>query len=114
MIVVHGGFVFRNTVFMMLQPNHLPSMICALVLQSLNGCCYALLWSTAVAQVDGYFADDQRAMAQGILAACFSGLGYGLGCVLSGLVYDPFGHQGLLLTSSSVAIIGYLVFVFGK
>ncbi|KAI8064166.1 major facilitator superfamily domain-containing protein [Gongronella butleri] len=113
-LVVHGGFVLRNTVFMMLPSHHFPSMVCALILQALNGFCYALLWSTAVAQVDSFFAEDQRAMAQGILAAVFSGLGYGIGCVLSGLVYDPFGHHGLLLTSSCITILGYLVFFFGK
>lgn len=71
------------------------------------------MWSTAVSEVDTFFPEEQRAMAQGILAALFSGLGYGLGCVLSGVIYDHFGSQCLLGASSCIALFGLLSFYGG-
>lgn len=60
------------------------------------------------------FPVNQRAVAQGILAALFSGLGFGLGCILGGFAYDNYGSQMLFNVSISVAVVSLLVFWCGR
>jgi predicted MFS family arabinose efflux permease len=67
-----------------------------------------------VAQVDTFFPEDQRAMAQGILAAVFSGFGYGLGCVISGVIYDQYGCTCLLGASAGISLLGLGIFFLGR
>ncbi|SAM08535.1 hypothetical protein [Absidia glauca] len=112
--LAHLLFVFRNMVFMALKHGDLVSIITALGLQVINGFCYAIIWSTAVAQVDTFFPEDQRAMAQGILAAVFSGFGYGLGCVISGVIYDQYGCTCLLGASAGISLLGLGIFFLGR
>ncbi|CAO3591264.1 unnamed protein product [Absidia cylindrospora] len=109
----HVLYVFRNLVFMSLKRDDTVSIAVALGLQVINGFCYALMWSTAVTEVDTFFPEEQRAMAQGILAALFSGLGYGLGCALGGFIYD-YGSVCLLAASSCIAMFGLLAFYIGR
>ncbi|KAI8333710.1 major facilitator superfamily domain-containing protein [Chlamydoabsidia padenii] len=110
----HLLFVFRNIIFMVLKHNDPISIITALGLQVINGFCYAIIWSTAVAEVDTFFPEDQRAMAQGILAAIFSGFGYGLGCVISGVIYDQYGCTFLLGASAGISLLGLGIFFVGR
>lgn len=60
------------------------------------------------------FPANQRAIAQGILAALFSGLGFGFGCILGGFAYDHYGAQMLFDVSIGVAIISLIVFWSGR
>lgn len=78
------------------------------------GFSYAMIWSTCVSEVDQMFPVNQRAIAQGILAALFSGLGFGLGCILGGYAYDHYGAQMLFNVSITVAVISLLVFWIGR
>ncbi|KAI8086099.1 major facilitator superfamily domain-containing protein [Halteromyces radiatus] len=112
--MAHLFFVIRNMIFMMLKSNDTLSITLALGLQIVNGFCYAMMWSTAVAEVDTFFPEDQRGLAQGILGVLFSGLGYGLGSVLSGFVYDQYGYRYLLGVSASITLFGLAVFYIGK
>lgn len=73
-----------------------------------------MIWSTCVSEVDQMFPVNQRAVAQGILAALFSGLGFGLGCILGGFAYDNYGSQMLFSVSISVAVVSLLVFWCGR
>lgn len=78
------------------------------------GFSYALVWSTAVAEVDGFFPVDQRSVAQGILAALFSGLGYGLGCIIGGFVYAVYGSMKLFQISAFICTLSLVVFLSGR
>lgn len=73
-----------------------------------------MIWSTCVSEVDQMFPANQRAIAQGILAALFSGLGFGLGCILGGYAYDHYGAQMLFDISISIAVLSLIVFWFGR
>ncbi|KAI7907316.1 uncharacterized protein BX663DRAFT_495502 [Cokeromyces recurvatus] len=73
-----------------------------------------MIWSTCVSEVDQMFPVNQRAIAQGILAALFSGLGFGLGCILGGFTYDQYGAQMLFNVSISVAILSLFIFWSGR
>ncbi|KAF1801004.1 major facilitator superfamily domain-containing protein [Mucor lusitanicus] len=114
MTVAYVSFIIRALAYMCLQPNESVSMIIALALQILNGFSYALIWSTAVAEVDGFFPVDQRSVAQGILAALFSGLGYGLGCIIGGFVYAVYGSIKLYQISAFICTLSLVVFLSGR
>lgn len=60
------------------------------------------------------FPIHQRAIAQGILAALFSGLGFGIGCIVGGYAYDHYGILMLFNVAIGVAAISLLVFWAGR
>jgi predicted MFS family arabinose efflux permease len=72
------------------------------------------MWCTSVAEVDSFFPPEQRAIAQGILAATFSGLGYGIGSVLGGYIYSMYGFNALFQTSAAFTGASLLVFLSGR
>ncbi|CAO3626905.1 unnamed protein product [Cunninghamella echinulata] len=106
-------FMVRNSVFLFLKENDPISICIALGFQVVNGFCYALLWSTFVKAVGSFFPDNQKAMAQGILAALFSGLGYGIGSVSSGYIYGFYGYEVLFDTSIGITLFSLCVFLIG-
>lgn len=83
-------------------------------LSSNVGFAYALVWSTSVAEVDSYFQVEQKSIAQGILAALFSGLGYGIGCLTGGYVLNVYGSVRLFQLSALICGISLSVFLFGR
>lgn len=78
------------------------------------GFAYALIWSTAVSEVDSFFPIEQRSMAQGILAALFSGLGYGIGCILGGYILGVYGSIKLFQASIIICSTSLIVFLSGR
>ncbi|KAI8364746.1 major facilitator superfamily domain-containing protein [Radiomyces spectabilis] len=110
----HVILVARNMVYTLLQPSQLVSTAVALGMQLVNGMSYALMWALSVNQVDSFFAEDQRSMAQGILAALFSGLGFGLGCIFGGFVYGQYGANMLFEVSAAIALLSLGVFLLGR
>ncbi|CDS10677.1 hypothetical protein LRAMOSA11163 [Lichtheimia ramosa] len=112
--LAHIGLIVRNLVYSTLSPGNSLSTVLALGMHFASGSGYALAWSTAVSEVDTFFPPDQRAIAQGILAALFNGLGFGLGCILGGIVYGRWGAVALIHTASCVAAVSLLVFLGGR
>ncbi|KAL0089742.1 major facilitator superfamily domain-containing protein [Phycomyces blakesleeanus] len=110
----HIVLILRNFVYTWLSPNQFSSTVIALSMQLVSGLAYAMIWSTSVSEVDTFFPADQRAMAQGILAALFSGLGYGLGCIIGGMVYDQYGVTALFEVSAAIAAFSLGVFLLGR
>ncbi|KAI9318750.1 major facilitator superfamily domain-containing protein [Dichotomocladium elegans] len=110
----HIALIIRNLVYSWLTPGTTTSVILALGLHLVNGSAYALAWSTSVSEVDTFFPPDQRAVAQGILAALFNGLGFGSGCILGGAVYEQWGAKALTQTSAAVALLSLIVFLAGR
>lgn len=73
-----------------------------------------MIWSTCVSEVDQMFPVHQRAIAQGILASLFSGLGFGIGCIVGGYAYDHYGINTLFDVSIGVAVFSLLLFWIGR
>ncbi|KAI8065348.1 major facilitator superfamily domain-containing protein [Gilbertella persicaria] len=112
--VAHLTIILRNYIYEILQPGHPSTTIIALALQLLNGFSYALIWSTCVSEVDQMFPTNQRAIAQGLLASFFNGIGFGLGCILGGFAYDHYGAAMLFNLSIAVSLISLIVFWSGR
>lgn len=67
-----------------------------------------------MSEVDQIFPVHQRAIAQGILASLFTGLGFGVGCIVGGYAYDHYGIHMLFNVSIGVAIISLTTFWIGR
>ncbi|KAG2233528.1 major facilitator superfamily domain-containing protein [Thamnidium elegans] len=112
--VAHVVIILRNLAYKVLVPNAPSTMACALLLQLANGFSYAMIWSTCVSEVDQMFPIHQRAIAQGILASLFSGLGFGIGCIVGGYAYDHYGINMLFDVSIGVAVFSLTLFWAGR
>ncbi|KAI9261322.1 major facilitator superfamily domain-containing protein [Helicostylum pulchrum] len=112
--VAHVAIILRNLAYKVLVPNAPSTMACALLLQLVNGFSYAMIWSTCVSEVDQMFPVHQRAIAQGILASLFSGLGFGIGCIVGGYAYDHYGINMLFDVSIGVAVFSLILFWAGR
>jgi predicted MFS family arabinose efflux permease len=73
-----------------------------------------MIWSTCVSEVDNIFPPDQRSVAQGILASLFTGLGFGMGCILGGYFYDHYGSEMLFNVSLVIGILSLTTFYIGR
>ncbi|KAI9271700.1 major facilitator superfamily domain-containing protein [Phascolomyces articulosus] len=110
----HIVLILRNLIYTWLTPGQPVSTAIALGMQLVNGSAYALCWSTAVSEVDAFFPPDQRAVAQGILASLFTGLGYGIGCIVGGAIYNQLGAVPLCHASAAVGVLSFIVFLCGR
>ncbi|KAI9488139.1 major facilitator superfamily domain-containing protein [Zychaea mexicana] len=110
----HVGIIMRNLIYTWITPGQPMSTVIALGMHLVNGSAYALLWSTAVSEADAIFPPDQRAVAQGILASLFTGLGYGIGCIAGGAIYNQLGAVALCNSSAAVAALSLVVFLCGR
>ena len=88
--------------------------IFALALQTLNGVAFATVWSTAVSEVDSFFPPEQRAIAQGTLAALHMGAGFGIGCVVGGIIYEAWGAHSLYHAACILTGVSLVIFLIGR
>ncbi|KAI8391624.1 major facilitator superfamily domain-containing protein [Radiomyces spectabilis] len=113
MTMAHLTFMIRGLVYITVIPGETISQCLCLAMQLFNGLSYALLWSTSVFEVDTLFPGDQRAIAQGILAALNYGLGYGVGCLAGGFLYENYGYVWLVQVAVAVTAVSLVVFILG-
>lgn len=64
--------------------------------------------------MDSFFPIEQKSIAQGILAALFSGLGYGIGCLLGGYILNLYGQIVLFQLSATICGFSLAVFLLGR
>ena len=114
MTISHLAIILRNLAYKTLQAGQTYTTAFALMLQLVNGFSYAMIWSTCVSEVDQIFPVNQRAVAQGVLAALFSGLGFGVGCIVGGYAYEHYNIHMLFNVSIAFAVLSLSVFWFGR
>ncbi|KAI8876683.1 MFS general substrate transporter [Backusella circina FSU 941] len=112
--VSHLVMILRNVAYEYLVPGHFTTTPIALVLQLTTGFSYAMIWSTCVSEVDNIFPPDQRSVAQGILASLFTGLGFGIGCILGGYFYDHYGSEMLFDVALGIGSLSLIIFFIGR
>ncbi|CAM0141074.1 unnamed protein product [Umbelopsis sp. WA50703] len=114
MCSAHVITIIRSILYTLLQPNSPMTSAFALALQTLNGVAFATIWSTAVSEVDTFFPPEQRAIAQGTLAALHMGAGFGIGCVLGGIIYEAWGAHALYQTAALLTAVSLVTFLAGR
>jgi PPP family 3-phenylpropionic acid transporter len=87
----------------------------ALVLASaLNGFCYGTVWVAAVNYASEAAPPGLSATAQALVGAVQSGIGWSLGSVIAGYLWDLQGGPTVFLTATLAALAGVLVFSIGS
>ncbi|CAO3697277.1 unnamed protein product [Umbelopsis ramanniana] len=114
MVSAHCITIVRSSLYTLLVPNAPMTSAYALALQMLNGIAFATIWSTAVSEVDSFFPPEQRAIAQGTLAALHMGAGFGIGCVVGGIIYETLGAHALYHAASLLTGVSLVIFLIGR
>lgn len=114
MVSAHCITIVRSSLYTLLVPNAPMTSAYALALQMLNGIAFATIWSTAVSEVDSFFPPEQRAIAQGTLAALHMGAGFGIGCVVGGIIYEALGAHALYHAASLLTGVSLVIFLIGR
>ena len=79
-----------------------------------NGVCFGIYWVAAVGYASYAAPPGLSATAQALMGAGFSGLGWSLGSVVAGNLWDIFGGHMVFFFSASMAMLALLIFWLGS
>ena len=106
------GFIGFAVAWLGLALAQTPAQV--LMVIPLTGVCYGFFWVAAV----GYAAESApkglEATAQSLAGAAQSGLGWGIGSLLAGALWDAAGGHIVLFTSAGVMLVAAVIFWAGN
>ncbi|RLT40237.1 MAG: MFS transporter [Chloroflexi bacterium] len=79
-----------------------------------SGASYAIFWMAAVGYTAAVAPPGMGATAQALTGAAQAGLGWAIGSVLAGSVWDVYGGEGVYLVSAAVMLAAAGVFAWGS
>jgi MFS family permease len=88
----------------------------ALIIMALPGigACYGFFWVAAVGYASEAAPPGLSATAQALMGAAQSGLGWSLGSVLAGYLWDQTNGHWVLLFASAMVALGAMIFWLGN
>jgi len=98
-------FIFIKTTGILLSPN-IPVLIAVQAFQMLGG---GLYWSGSVFYVNETISPEDRVKGQSLMTIASTGIGGGVGSVVSGTIMNYYGIDTLLMTGIVCAVIGVAV-----
>lgn len=98
-------FIFIKTAAILLSPN-IPVLIAVQAFQMLGG---GLYWSGSVFYVNETISSEDRVKGQSLMTIASTGIGGGVGSVISGTIMNYYDINTLLMTGIVCAIIGVAV-----
>lgn len=78
------------------------------------GASYAVFWMAAVGYSSEVAPPGLGATAQSLIGAAQAGLGWAIGALLSGYVWDLYAGQGVYLTAAAVMSVAAALFAWGS
>lgn len=78
------------------------------------GASYAVFWMAAVGYASEVAPPGMGATAQSLIGAAQAGLGWAIGSILSGILWDSLGGQGVYLASAGVIVVAAVIFAWGQ
>lgn len=90
------------------------SPMALVVCSALNGICYGTVWVAAVTYASDAAPPGLSATAQSLVGAVQSGIGWSLGSVIAGYLWDIQGGPAVFLTATLSVIIGGTIFWVGE
>jgi MFS transporter, PPP family, 3-phenylpropionic acid transporter len=81
---------------------------------ALIGFCYGSMWVAAVHYASEAAPPGLSATAQALVGAAHAGLGWSLGAVIGGYVWDAYGGQVVFAIAASAAVMAALLFWIGN
>jgi MFS family permease len=84
------------------------------LLSGCNGICYGVVWQAAVNYAGESAPPGLSATAQALIGAAQSGVGWSLGAVTAGYVFDAAGGSMVFALGASAAALAGLLFWWGN
>lgn len=84
------------------------------ICSALNGLCYGMIWVAAVNYASEAAPAGLSATAQALVGAVQSGIGWSLGSVIAGNLWDLQGGLAVFLMATLAALLGGALFWFGS
>jgi PPP family 3-phenylpropionic acid transporter len=110
-LILAAMFLFM-LVWTLLGLSTTPTQVIFIVLG--NGICFGIYWVAAVGYASSAAPPGLSATAQALVGAGFSGLGWSLGSVVAGNLWDLFGGNTVFFFSASMALLAVLIFWLGS
>jgi PPP family 3-phenylpropionic acid transporter len=107
-----AAFFLFMVVWALLGFSTTPTQVIFVVLG--NGICFGIYWVAAVGYASQAAPPGLSATAQALLGAGFSGLGWSLGSMVAGNLWDYSGGQMVFLFSAAMALLAVLIFWLGS
>ncbi len=79
-----------------------------------NGICFGIYWVAAVGYASDAAPPGFSATAQALVGAGFSGLGWSLGSIIAGNLWDYFGGRMVFFFAAAMAALALLIFGLGS
>jgi PPP family 3-phenylpropionic acid transporter len=79
-----------------------------------NGLCYGVLWVAAVNYAGESAPAGLSATAQALVGAAQSGVGWSIGAVLAGYLFDAAGGSVVYATAAAAALLAWVIFWIGQ
>lgn len=89
-----------------------PTQIIIVVLG--NGICFGIFWVAMVGYANNAAPPGLSATAQAVTAAALTGLGWSMGSVVSGYLWDNFSGHAVYFFAASMALVALLIFWVGS
>ena len=88
-----------------------PGQVIIIVLGS--GICFGIFWVAAVGYVSEAAPPGLKATAQTLMGAAMSGLGWSLGSIVAGYLWDNISGHAVFLAAAGMAMSAMLIFYLG-
>jgi MFS transporter, PPP family, 3-phenylpropionic acid transporter len=109
--VMQLGFFLYTLVWLFIAWAQSPWLLAAGA--GMIGMCYGMLWVAAVNHANEAAPPGLSATAQALVGAAQSGIGWGLGSIMSGYLWDGFGGEAVFVAAALSAVVAGLLFWLG-
>jgi MFS family permease len=106
------AFVLFILVWSLIGLSTTPTQVILTVLGT--GVCFGIFWVAAVGYASDAAPPGLSATAQALVGAGMTGLGWSIGSVISGYLWDNLGGQAIFFFSATVALLALLIFWLGS
>lgn len=106
------GFAGYMVVWALMAVAHTPTQL--LLCAAANGVCYGTLWAAAVNYAGEAAPPGLSATAQALVGAAQSGIGWSIGSVLAGYLWDAAGGEMVFAVAAYAAVAAGLLFWWGN
>ncbi|HXF63789.1 MAG TPA: MFS transporter [Caldilineaceae bacterium] len=110
--LIVAGFAGYALVWSLMAVAPAPGLLLACA--ALIGLCYGTLWAAAVNYASDAAPPGLNATAQALVGAAQAGVGWGIGSVLAGYLWDGYGGQAVYWAATVAALAGGALFWLGN